>query len=97
MTARNDITGDAIHTKSNSEAYRSGWDAIFGVKVKPLDQLTPEERMVFVHRWWIYCEQKCKELDTIPQFEEWYLTKSMEPDPEIVKAKNSYNPDDYAY
>jgi hypothetical protein len=32
MTARNDITGDAIQTKSPNDAYREGWDRIFGKK-----------------------------------------------------------------
>lgn len=32
MTARNDITGDKIATKTNSNAYRDNWDAIFGKK-----------------------------------------------------------------
>lgn len=30
MTARNDITGDSIQTKGTSDAYRDGWDRIFG-------------------------------------------------------------------
>jgi hypothetical protein len=30
MTARNDITGDLITSKSNTEAYRNNFDAIFG-------------------------------------------------------------------
>ncbi len=30
MTAKNDITGDTIATKSNSDLYRSGWERIFG-------------------------------------------------------------------
>lgn len=29
MTARNDITGDAIATKQPTDAYRDGWDRIF--------------------------------------------------------------------
>ncbi len=32
MTAHNDITGDAIQTKTSSDAYRDGWDRIFGKK-----------------------------------------------------------------
>lgn len=32
MTARNDITGDAIQTKGSNDAYRSGWDRIFNQK-----------------------------------------------------------------
>lgn len=35
-TARNDITGMAIKSRAQTEAYRSGWDAIFAKK-------TPEE------------------------------------------------------
>lgn len=32
MTARNDITGDAIQTKGSNDAYRDAWDRIFGKK-----------------------------------------------------------------
>ena len=32
MTAKNDVTGDAIATKSNTDAYREGYDRIFGKK-----------------------------------------------------------------
>jgi hypothetical protein len=32
MTARNDITGDSIATKTSTESYRDGWDRIFGKK-----------------------------------------------------------------
>ena len=30
--ATNDITGDEIRSKVNSDKFRSGWDAIFGKK-----------------------------------------------------------------
>lgn len=33
MTARNDITGDAIATKPASEAYRERWDRVFRNKM----------------------------------------------------------------
>jgi hypothetical protein len=33
-TAKNDITGDIIATKKPSDAYRDGWDRIFGNKTK---------------------------------------------------------------
>jgi len=34
MTARNDITGDAItNSKGNQKKYSDGWDRIFGKKV----------------------------------------------------------------
>lgn len=39
MTARNDITGDAIQTKGSSDAYREGWDRIFGKKEEPIFHL----------------------------------------------------------
>lgn len=42
MTARNDITGDAIKTKGQSEAYRSGWERIFGQK-KPMEEPAPAQ------------------------------------------------------
>lgn len=34
MTAKNDITGDSIKSKNNSDAYRDNWDRIFGKKDK---------------------------------------------------------------
>lgn len=33
-TAKNDITGDIIATKKPSDAYRDGWERIFGNKTK---------------------------------------------------------------
>jgi len=38
MTAHNDITGDALKTKGATDAYRDGWDRIFG---KPKPQPAP--------------------------------------------------------
>lgn len=32
MVAKNDITGDAIKSRTNSQAYEDGWDRIFGKK-----------------------------------------------------------------
>jgi len=32
MTATNDVTGDALISKVNSEAYRNNYDLIFGKK-----------------------------------------------------------------
>ena len=34
MTARNDITGDELKSKINSDAYRNNYDAIFGKKTR---------------------------------------------------------------
>jgi len=34
MTSKNDITGDDIKSKSNTDQYRSGWDRIFGSKTQ---------------------------------------------------------------
>lgn len=35
MATTNEITGDSIQTKTNTEQYRDGWDRIFGKKKKP--------------------------------------------------------------
>ena len=35
MATKNDVTGDAIKSKSQSDAYAKGWDAIFGKKAEP--------------------------------------------------------------
>lgn len=32
MTAKNDITGDKIKSRLQSESYATGWDRIFGKK-----------------------------------------------------------------
>lgn len=34
MTARNDITGDAIQTRTITDTYRNNYDLIFGKKKK---------------------------------------------------------------
>ena len=36
-TAQNDVTGDWIQSKPNSEQFGEGWDRIFGKKKKPED------------------------------------------------------------
>lgn len=38
MATKNEITGDPLVTKSSTDAYRDGWDRIFGRKKK----VTPE-------------------------------------------------------
>lgn len=43
MTAKNDVTGDAIKSKVNSEEYRNNWDAIFGKKEKTEEPSSKEE------------------------------------------------------
>jgi hypothetical protein len=48
MAGRNDITGDALVSKSSTDAYRDGWDRIFGNKGKKetiqevIPEVTPE-------------------------------------------------------
>ena len=42
MKNKNDITGDKLVTKTATDAYRDGWDAIFGEKITPLDELLME-------------------------------------------------------
>lgn len=32
MASRNDVTGDEIKSRGNSEQYNNNWDAIFGKK-----------------------------------------------------------------
>lgn len=38
---KNDVTGDKIKSKGNSQAYKSGWDAIWGNKeaMKKMDDV----------------------------------------------------------
>jgi len=35
MTAKNDITGDALKTKQSTDQYRTGWERIFAKKQEP--------------------------------------------------------------
>jgi len=42
-TARNDITGDWLQSKPNSEQFEKNWDLIFGKK-KPIAAFIPEEK-----------------------------------------------------
>lgn len=43
MTTYNEITGDALQSKVNSEAYRNNFDAIFGKKEKKPAPQTQEQ------------------------------------------------------
>lgn len=36
MTAKNDITGDKIQSKANTDKFRDGWDRIFASKEKDI-------------------------------------------------------------
>jgi len=35
-TAQNDVTGDWLQSKPNSEMFEQGWDRIFGSKKEPM-------------------------------------------------------------
>lgn len=45
MTAKNDITGDVIKSRSTSDAYRDNWDRIFKDK-KKFERLSQESERV---------------------------------------------------
>lgn len=48
MTARNDITGDAIKTKGSNDAYRDGWARRCGPKRKTIaEEPEPTEEIVY--------------------------------------------------
>lgn len=72
MIARNDITGDALRTKGSNDAYRSGWDRIFGkkepepspapapepVKVQTVEKTDAQlEADALRQEWWKYCQE----------------------------------------
>jgi hypothetical protein len=38
MATKNDITGDLIASKTNSDAYRDGWERIFSAKKEIREQ-----------------------------------------------------------
>lgn len=42
MTAKNDITGDSIRSKTSSDAYRSNYDLIFGKNKSQIDSKDDE-------------------------------------------------------
>ena len=42
MTARNDITGADIRTKTPSEAYREGWERVYGNGAEKGDESVTE-------------------------------------------------------
>lgn len=49
MATRNDITGDSLTTKSATEAFRNGWERIFGKNeqkepTRIIGTLTDEQR-----------------------------------------------------
>lgn len=48
MTAKNDITGDAIRSKSNTDAYRDNYDRIFRKKKEEVveEQVDTKEGVV---------------------------------------------------
>ena len=37
----NDITGDKLQSKTTTDAYRDGWEVIFGKKDKPVEPVDP--------------------------------------------------------
>lgn len=48
-TAHNDITGDLLKTKGSNDAYRDGWDRIFGPKRRTtiVETAEPTEEVLF--------------------------------------------------
>lgn len=96
MTARNDVTGDAIKTGSSSDAYRDGWDLAFKKDweewVDPDDapELTEEwvkkavqcDGEEDLQKWLAECEDK-KEL-----YDQWQI------DAENTKRLNELTQDD---
>ena len=50
MTAKNDITGDSIVSKINSDKYRDAFDVIFGIdKCKVCGKVSPLDGDYYVH------------------------------------------------
>lgn len=44
MATRNDVTGDELKSRGNSDAYQSGYDRIWGNKNKPEQPGQPNKR-----------------------------------------------------
>jgi hypothetical protein len=74
--AQNDITGDELKSKTSTDAYRAGWDRIFGKK-EPPKVITPPEpehdpvRTAQTQRWWDFVEKNQRNLNWVPQFREF--------------------------
>ena len=45
MTTKNDVTGDNLVTKDTTDAYRDGWDRIFGKKETTSEEVVPEVKL----------------------------------------------------
>ena len=88
MTARNDITGDVIATKGSTDAYRDGWDRIFGRKTEPVPapvevKIVIDEDTIAVNmklerdkltaEWWKFCQDNQQGEHVMP-FSEWRQT-----------------------
>ncbi len=50
MVSRNDVTGDSIKSKFNSDDYRNNWEKIFGKKNEEPKECKNKEK----------CGEKCK-------------------------------------
>jgi hypothetical protein len=46
-TAKNDITGDFIHSKPNSDMFEQGWDRIFGKKKALEESIKENEELLY--------------------------------------------------
>jgi len=46
MTSYNDITGDALTSKSNTKNFRDNYDRIFSSKAKPVKTITKKDKEV---------------------------------------------------
>ena len=44
MAGINDVTGDSLISKNNSDKYREGWDRIFGKKKKEKEKTKNENQ-----------------------------------------------------
>lgn len=46
MATRNDITGDTLSSKKNSDKFRSGWDVIWGDKIDDEEKEDENEKQL---------------------------------------------------
>ena len=54
MTSKNDITGDKLISKTNTDEYRNGWDRLFSKKVQVID----DESFSYQTEAKVYIEKK---------------------------------------
>ena len=89
MATKNDVTGDLLVTKGSTDAYRSGWDRIFGNKKTEQNAVKITEKVItvphqerddimairdqLVREWHEHCAKNAPKDTPLPTFREWVI------------------------